>query len=177
MSTDADSARPVRLDPPLVADEAPMLTAWLDFHRATLALKCEGLTDEQLRLRSAAPSSLSLLGLVRHLAAVEQYWFQHILAGVDLDGRALYWTEEDEDADFNQVDTADAAEGFATWRAQIELAREAVAGLPLATIGKNPRRGQDVTLRWILVHLIEEYARHNGHADLIRELIDGSTGE
>ncbi|MGK4585095.1 DinB family protein [Kitasatospora sp. HPMI-4] len=174
MSTESASAALVRLDPPMAADEATMLAAWLDFHRATLALKCEGLTAEQLRLRSAAPSSLSLLGLVRHLAEVENYWFQNILSGSD---EPSLYCEEDRDGDFNQVDTADPGEAFATWRAQVELAREVTAGVPLETPGRKLRRGQEVTLRWILVHMIEEYARHNGHADLIRELIDGTTGE
>lgn len=166
-----------RIDPPNSADETTMLTAWLDYHRATLALKCEGLTEEQLRLRSVPPSSLSLLGLVRHMAEVEQYWFSAILAGTDLGDTGIYWTKEDEDADFNGVDTADAAEGFATWQAQIDSARAAVVGLPLDTVAKKPRRSGDVTLRWIMVHMIEEYARHNGHADLLRELVDGATGE
>ncbi|MGE7437515.1 MULTISPECIES: DinB family protein [Kitasatospora] len=174
MSIEAASAARVRLDPPMAADEATMLAAWLDYHRATLALKCEGLTAEQLRVRSAAPSSLSLLGLVRHLAEVERYWFQNILSASD--AKSLYCAE-DEDGDFNQVGTADPDEAFATWRAQIELARTAAAGLPLETTGKRLRHGEEVTLRWILVHMIEEYARHNGHADLIRELIDGTTGE
>ncbi|GAA2156528.1 DinB family protein [Kitasatospora kazusensis] len=164
-----------RIDPPLAADETTMLTAWLDFHRATLALKCEGLTDEQLRTRPVAPSSLSLLGLVRHMAEVEQAWFVSRLAGQETED--IYWTEEDEDADFNAVDTADVAGAFATWQAQIALARAAADGLSLDTVAKKPARGREVTLRWILVHMIEEYARHNGHADLLREAIDGSTGE
>ncbi|MER5867591.1 DinB family protein [Kitasatospora sp. NPDC002040] len=161
--------------PPYAADETAMLTAWLDFHRATLARKCEGLGAEQLRLRSVPPSSLSLLGLVRHLAEVERYWFQHILLGAEFD--AVHWTEQYPDGDFDLVDTAEPAEDFARWRAQIALAQQAAAGLPLETVGQQPRRGEQVTLRWILVHMIEEYARHNGHADLLRELIDGTTGD
>ncbi|WP_280716413.1 DinB family protein [Kitasatospora sp. MAP5-34] len=164
-----------RIDPPIAADETTMLTAWLDFHRATLALKCEGLTDEQLRTRAVAPSALSLLGLVRHMAEVEQAWFVSRLAGED--AAAIYWSEADEDADFNGVDTAEVAEAFSTWQAQIALARKAAEGLPLETVAKKPARGKEVTLRWILVHMIEEYARHNGHADLLRETIDGVTGE
>ncbi|MGW7445817.1 DinB family protein [Kitasatospora sp. NPDC054795] len=164
-----------RVDPPMTADEAATLTAFLDYHRRTLALKCEDLTDDQLRLRSVPPSNLSLLGLVRHMAEVELYWFQSVLLGREITGH--FWTEEHEDADFDDVDTADVAADFATWRTEVEAARLAVAGLPLDTVGKNPRRGQPVTLRWILTHMIEEYARHNGHADLLRELIDGATGE
>ncbi|KJS63755.1 DinB family protein [Streptomyces rubellomurinus] len=165
-----------RIDPPMVADEATMLTAWLDFHRSTLALKCQGLADDQLRLRSAPPSNLSLLGLVRHMAEVEQHWFQRVLLGTELPG-GIFWTEEDEDGDFNNVDTADVAHDFAAWRAEIDAARRAAEGLPLDTVAERPRRGQEVTLRWIMVHMIEEYARHNGHADLLRELVDGSTGD
>ncbi|MBD0674228.1 DinB family protein [Streptomyces sp. CBMA156] len=164
-----------RVDPPMTADEAATLTAFLDYHRGTLALKCAGLTDDQLRLRSVPPSNLSLLGLVRHMAEVEQYWFQCVLLGQEITDR--FCTQENEDGDFDDVDTADAAADFAVWQAEIEAARRAVEGLPLDTVGKSPRRGQPVTLRWILAHMVEEYARHNGHADLLRELVDGSTGE
>ncbi|MFJ9454343.1 DinB family protein [Kitasatospora sp. NPDC101447] len=165
-----------RVDPPMAADEAATLTAFLDYHRHTLALKCEGLTDDQLRLRSVPPSNLSLLGLVRHMAEVEWYWFQCILRGEEVEG-GHYCTEADPDGDFDNVDTADVAADVATWRAEIEASRRAAAGLPLDTVGKRPRRGEEVTLRWILAHMVEEYARHNGHADLLRELVDGSTGE
>ncbi|MFJ2579527.1 DinB family protein [Kitasatospora aureofaciens] len=165
-----------RVDPPMAADETAMLTAWLDYHRSTLALKCEGLTDDQLRLRSVPPSTLSLLGLVRHMAEVERHWFQGVLLGEEIT-TGHYWTKEDPDGDFDNLDTADVAADFAIWHAEIEAARRASAGLPLDTVGKRPRRGQEVTLRWILVHMIEEYARHNGHADFLRELVDGATGE
>ncbi|AUG75224.1 Mini-circle protein [Kitasatospora sp. MMS16-BH015] len=166
-----------RIDPSLTADELPMLKQWLDYHRATLALKCEGLTDEQLKLRPIAPSTLSLLGLVRHLAEVERWWFLQVLDGQATTEEGLYWTKEDEDADFNDTADADAAADLATWREQIRLADAVTAGLPLETVAKRDRRGEPVTLRWIMVHMIEEYARHNGHADVIREQIDGATGE
>ncbi|MCD0485452.1 DinB family protein [Streptacidiphilus sp. ASG 303] len=165
-----------RTDPSFVSDERTMLDSWLDYHRATLALKCEGLDADQLRRRSAEPSNLSLLGLVRHMAEVERHWFQGILGGEEFT-RGRYWSEERPDGDFDDVDTADPAEAFATWRAECEGARKAAAGLPLDTVGRRQRRGEDVSLRWILVHMIEEYARHNGHADLLRERIDGATGE
>jgi hypothetical protein len=164
-----------RIDPAFANDEATMLADWLDFHRKTLALKCEGLTDQQLKLRSVTPSTLSLLGLVRHLAEVEQYWYQVVLLGQDRD--PIYGTAEDQDFDFNGVDSGCAAEAFDTWRGQVALAEQAVRGLPLETVGKKQRRGEDVTLRWIQIHMIEEYARHNGHADLLREAVDGVTGE
>ncbi|WP_030056710.1 MULTISPECIES: DinB family protein [Streptomyces] len=165
-----------RVDPPMAVDETATLTAFLDYHRSTLALKCGGLTDDQLRLRSVPPSGLSLLGLVRHMAEVERYWFQAVLLGEEI-ATGHYWTEAEPDGDFDNVDTADVAADFATWRAEIEASRRAAAGLPLDTVGKRLRHGREVTLRWILAHLVEEYARHNGHADLLRELVDGSTGE
>ncbi|MBG0824812.1 DinB family protein [Planomonospora sp. ID91781] len=164
-----------RVNPPFIADETSMLHSWLDWHRETLAVKCAGLTEEQLRLRAAAPSALSLLGLVRHLAEVERYWFREILMGEDVPD--LFCTREDPDGDFDNVETASAEEAFAHWRTAIEDARRLAAGLPLETAGKTLRRGEEVSLRWILVHMIEEYARHNGHADIIREHIDGVTGE
>ncbi|MFI9275677.1 DinB family protein [Kitasatospora sp. NPDC052896] len=165
----------VRTDPPPAADERATLLAFLDYHRATLARKCAELTDEQLRHRAVPPSTLSLLGLVRHLAAVERHWFQEVLLGERPD--PLYWSPEQPDGDFDDVDTADPAEAFATWRREVELADRALRGLPLERVAATGGRDRGVTLRWILTHLIEEYARHNGHADLLREAIDGRTGE
>ncbi|WP_371483511.1 DinB family protein [Kitasatospora sp. NBC_00315] len=166
-----------RTDAPYAADEFAMLAAFLDFQRATLAMKCEGLTDDQLRLRAVPPSGLSLLGLVRHMSEVERAWYQIHLLGAEPGEGGLYWTPQDEDGEFTGVDDADVAEAFATWRTQTELSRRACEGLPLETVARRKRKGSDVTLRWIQVHMIEEYARHNGHADLLRELVDGSTGE
>jgi uncharacterized damage-inducible protein DinB len=163
-----------RTDPPYVADERAMLDAWLDYHRATLAWKCEGLDDAQLRQRAVPPSSLSLLGLVRHMADVERNWFRRVLGGEDVPG--IYWTDDDPDGDFDNVDTADVQEAFATWRAECEHARRAGAAAP-SLEATGLRRGEKVSLRWILVHMIEEYARHNGHADLLRERIDGTVGD
>ena len=163
-----------RIDPPYVADERAMLDAWLDYHRATLAWKCEGLDDAQLRQRAVPPSSLSLLGLVRHMADVERNWFRRVLGGEDVPG--IYWSDDDPDGDFDNVDTADVQEAFATWRAECEHARRAAAAAP-SLEATGLRRGEAVSLRWILVHMIEEYARHNGHADLLRERIDGTVGD
>ncbi|WTG92693.1 DinB family protein [Kitasatospora sp. NBC_01560] len=177
MTSPATAAAALRTDPPLAADETTMLTAWLDFHRATLAHKCEGLNAAQLRLRSVPPSSLSLLGLVRHMAEVERFWFRAILVGEDTGPDGLYWSKEHPDGDFDLVDTADAEADFAVWQGEIAAARRACAGLSPDTVGKRDRRGEPVTLRWILMHMVEEYARHNGHADLLRELVDGTTGE
>ncbi|WP_433217700.1 DinB family protein [Microtetraspora malaysiensis] len=164
-----------RVPPPFIGDERAMLNNWLDWHRGTLAVKCAGLSEEQLRERSAPPSSMSLLGLVRHLAHVERVWFRSILDGEDIP--RLWGKDAAPNADFDDVDGASAEEAFATWRAEIERAREISAGVPLDAVSKRQRHGQDCSHRWILVHMIEEYARHNGHADLLRERIDGATGE
>jgi uncharacterized damage-inducible protein DinB len=165
---------PNRIDPPFVAGERAMLESWLEYHRATLAWKCEGLDDAQLRERAVPPSPLSLLGLVRHMADVERSWFRRVLGGENVPG--IYWTDDDPDGDFDNVDAADVQEAFATWRAECEHARRnAAAADSLDVTGQ--RRGETVTLRWILVHMIEEYARHNGHADFLRERIDGAVGD
>ncbi|MBV9256093.1 MAG: DinB family protein [Actinobacteria bacterium] len=165
-----------RTEPPFRLDERTMLEAWLEYHRATLELKCEGLSVEQLREQSVPPSSLSLLGLVRHMAEVERAWFRRTLA--DEDVGYIYVSDDDEDADFDDVPTANPDEAFATWRAECDHARENAAAVDsLDAVGKRARRNGDVSLRWIYVHMIEEYARHNGHADLLRERIDGATGD
>jgi uncharacterized damage-inducible protein DinB len=158
---------------PRTADEKTTLVAFLEWQRATLARKCAGLTTEQLRRRSAAPSTLSLLGLIRHLTDVERGWFRRTL---ELEEVAdLYATEADPDADFNDIDGADVDETFAAWRSECERASQIIARHQLTDEGRQ-RTGRAVSLRWILVHMIEEYSRHNGHADLLRERIDGATG-
>ena len=163
-----------RVEPPLVAHEREMLGAWLDFHRATLAVKCAGLTDGQLRERAVPPASLSLLGLVRHMAEGEHQWFTMVLGGEQTP--YPYYTDDSPDADFDGVDTADVAEAFQTWRSACAAGREWVAAAPsLEVTGTQDDR--EFSLRWIMVHMIEEYARHNGHADFLRELIDGAVGE
>jgi len=168
----------MRTEAPWIGDERTMLVAWLEFHRETLAAKCEGLTTEQLRERSVPPSSLSLLGLVRHMAEVERGWFRNVLDGQGLPGR--YYTEDNPDGEFDDVDTADPDEAFASWRVECAIARDLIAkAVSLEVTGSRIREGKEqvYSLRWILVHMIEEYARHNGHADLLRERIDGATGE
>ena len=124
--------------------------------------------------RPVPGSLLSLHGLVRHMAEVERNWFQRVLAGED--APPLYYSDEHEDGDFEFVETADWAEDVAVWEAQCRRAREIEAGAPTLE-ATGLRRGESVDLRWITIHMIEEYARHNGHADLIRESIDGATGE
>lgn len=165
-----------RTDPPDIADERAALDGWLDYHRGTLLWKCAGLSEDQLRVRPVASSTLSLLGLVRHMAMVERWWFQLNVCGRDL---ALpFWTKENPDGEFNDVATADAEADFAFYAGEVEAARAAVAELPLDhTFASAGHRQVERDLRWVYVHMIEEYARHNGHADLIRELVDGTTGD
>lgn len=152
-----------------------MLDAWLDFHRQTLLWKCAGLTAAELAARSAEPSALSLLGLVRHMAEVERGWFRHGFAREPVGN--LYCSEERPESDFDDVDAKDAEKDIATFRQEVGLARAAVAGHSLDEVFLQERRGTEVSLRWIYLHMIEEYARHNGHADLLRERIDGVTGD
>jgi Protein of unknown function (DUF664)/DinB superfamily len=165
-----------RFGPNFAADDDTMMLAWLEHHRATLLAKCEGATEAALKARPVASSTLSLLGLVRHMACVEQYWFEEVLVGRDVVD--LYVSPENQDGDFDDAPTADVAEAFATWRTQCGISRRLTADAASVDVpAVRLRRGKPVTLRWILIHMIEEYARHNGHADLLRELADGVTGE
>jgi uncharacterized damage-inducible protein DinB len=165
-----------RPEPPLTADERATLEGFLDFHRATLELKCRGLTPEQLASRSVPPSSMSLLGLVRHLADVERGWFDRF--AYPTQRAPLFYSEADPDGDFdNAVGTDEAVdEAFTAWRAMVEESRAVSARTALDATFEHQRNGT-TSLRWLLTHLVEEYARHNGHADLLRERIDGVTGE
>jgi uncharacterized damage-inducible protein DinB len=166
-----DIEDPRRTEPSFVLDERAMLDGWLEFHRMTLLLKCEGLTDEQRKARPVPSSLMSLHGLVRHMADVERNWFQRVIQKREVPHIQDY--DADEDADF-AVDGADWDTDLASWQAECESARRAVADLGLDHTGE--RRGKPVSLRWVYNHMIEEYARHNGHADLIRELVDGAVG-
>ncbi|MET8871165.1 DinB family protein [Nocardia sp. NPDC004604] len=162
-----------RTKPPLIADERTMLQSWLDLHRRTLQWKCAGLAAEQLKRRCVAPSTLSLLGLVRHLTECERGWFRIAARGASLD--YLYCSEGNPDGDLDDIADADAAADLAALRSEIELADAAVADLPLEHVFSY--RATEYSLRWVYVHMIEEYARHNGHADFLRERIDGATGD
>ena len=165
-----------RHEPDYFSDERTMLNRWLEFHRATLAWKCEGLDAEQLRRRSVPPSSLSLLGLVRHMGEVEKHWFQRVMAREAAPAR--FYDDANPDGDIDDVETADVDEAFAYWEDACARARTIEASFAsLDDHGHHPRRNADVSLRWVLVHMVEEYARHNGHADLLRECIDGATGD
>ena len=163
-----------RPEPPYVGDERTMLPAWIDYHRATLLRKCELLDGDALACRSVPPSSLSLLGLVRHMTIVEWSWFERVFAGRSTPEPIS--TDDDVDADFNDLDPGRAMEDIERFQRQCAISREIVAVTPsmdeVAAVYK-----ETLSLRWIMVHMIEEYARHNGHADLLRELIDGAVGE
>jgi hypothetical protein len=160
--------------PPEVGGERETLSGVLDWHRATFELKCAGLAPEQLSERAVPPSSLSLHGLVRHLAGVERWWFRIQFAGQDVP--LLYYSDDDPDQDFDSLD-GDPGEAFAVWRTECEHSRQiAAAAASLDETGIRKRTGEPISLRRIMVDMIAEYARHNGHADLLRERIDGTTG-
>ncbi|MET9677046.1 DUF664 domain-containing protein [Streptomyces sp. NPDC006482] len=168
-----------RFTGPATGDERQLLAGFLADQRATLALKCAGLADdaEAMARRSAGPSTLSLLGLMRHLADVERRWFRRILAG-QADATPLFSSPADPDGDFDGAapDPAAVAAAWEAWHAAVDFAERFTAEAPdLDVSGHDDWRGP-VSLRWVLVHMIEEYARHNGHADLLRERIDGATG-
>jgi len=171
----------VRTDPPESGPEADQLSAFLDFHRATLLLKCEGLTAEQLG-RAAVPSSeLTLGGLLNHLALVEDSWFRVRFAGEE---EASPWNGVDWDADpdweFHTAGSVDPDELRERYRAACERSRAVVRGardLDQRSVEVSRQTGEHFDLRWILLHMIEETARHAGHADLLREAIDGTVGE
>ncbi|MER8000563.1 DinB family protein [Streptomyces sp. NPDC095613] len=163
-----------RVGPPVMGGERDTLRAFLDYHRATLAMKCEGLTDEELRQRSMPPSTLSLLGLVRHMAEVERAWFRRAFEDNDA---PMVWSDT---IDFQAAYDASAstrAEAFAAWEAEVANSRRVereAASLDLA--GYQPRWGKEVSLRMVMTHVLLEYGRHNGHADFLREGIDGTVG-
>jgi uncharacterized damage-inducible protein DinB len=169
MSTPKDT----RKEPPETGDERAMLEGFLDFHRETLRWKCAELTDEQLKAYSVGSSALTLLGLVRHITEVERSWFFRFF-GERAD--PIYFTEERVNDDFDALDSVPPGEVFARWDAEVDRIRRDIGAFPLDAEFTD-RRGKGYSLRWVYLHMIEEYARHNGHADLIREGIDGVSGE
>jgi hypothetical protein len=165
-----DLVDPRRTDPPFVEPERAMLDSWLEHHRVTLLLKTEGVDDAGRKSRPVPTSLLSLHGIVRHMAEVERSWFRRVLAPEpDL---PHIWPGEDRD--LFPLDGADWAADLATWQGECAASRAAAVGRSLDDTGL--RYGEPCSLRWIYLHMIEEYARHNGHADLIRELADGAVG-
>jgi hypothetical protein len=151
-----------------------MLETWLDFHRQTLLWKCSGLTPDQLRQRAVEPSTLSLLGLVRHTSDVERVWFRIRFGGQDIGW--LHRSEADPGGAFNSAEDSDPEQDFAMFVHEVDLGRAAARGRDLDETFVHPRSKREMNLRWVYVHMIEEYARHNGHADLLRERLDGKTG-
>ncbi|MGH3319365.1 MAG: DinB family protein [Streptosporangiaceae bacterium] len=170
----APSVERTRPSRPLGEREA--LEGWLDYQRDTLLWKCADLTADQLKQRPLPPSGLSLLGLVRHMTEVERWWFR--IHAADRDMAFPYSTDDDEEADFDDLDGADAQADLEAFRREVQEARAASRDKQLDDVvrshGHHPERVRDI--RWIYLHMIEEYARHNGHADLIRERVDGVTG-
>jgi uncharacterized damage-inducible protein DinB len=164
----------VRVDEPFVGPERAMLDGWLDWHRATFLRKCSGLTGDQLALRSTPPSSLSLLGLIRHHTDVERSWLRRRVSGESVG--PLYQRDGARDNAFDDLEPLRAESEYSVLVAEQDLCRRAVVGHDLDDSFVSERHGE-MSLRWVLIHLIEEYARHNGHADLLRERIDGSTGD
>jgi uncharacterized damage-inducible protein DinB len=169
-----DLQDPRRTEPPFVLDERAMLEGWLEFHRATLLLKCEGLDDASRKARPVPTSLLSLHGLVRHMAEVERGWFRRVL--LKQPDLPHIWVDRnvDDDRDLVPLDDADWDADLAVWQEECEASRLAAAGHDLDDTGL--RQGKPCSLRWIYTHMVEEYARHNGHADLLRELVDGTVG-
>ncbi|MBC9711266.1 DinB family protein [Streptomyces sp. TRM66268-LWL] len=163
-----------RSAPPLSGSERDTLRAFLDYHRATLAMKCEGLTDEELRRQSMAPSTLSLLGLVRHMAEVERAWFHRAFEDRDA---PMVWSDE---IDFQAAYDASAStrsEAFGAWEAEVERSRRIEKeAASLDVTGYQPRWDKEVSLRFVMTHMLLEYGRHNGHADFLREGVDGTVG-
>ena len=163
-----------RVGPPNFGSEREMLRAFLDYHRATLAMKCQGLTDEELRQQSMPPSRLSLLGLVRHMAEVERTWFRRVFEDHDA---PMVWSDK---VDFQAAYDASASsrvEAFAAWEAEVENSRRIERSAEsLDVAGYQPRWHEEVSLRMVMFHVLLEYGRHNGHVDLLREGIDGEVG-
>jgi uncharacterized damage-inducible protein DinB len=159
-----------------LGDERATLNEFLRIQRLTLRIKCRGLDARQLARRAVEPSTMSLLGLVRHMAEVERAWFRRRFAGLDVPRR--YQTDAEPDADFDGAvaDPAVVEEAWAAWRDEMAFADEFIRDHDLDFVGHDSD-GESISLRELLVHMVEEYARHNGHADLLRERIDGRVGQ
>jgi uncharacterized damage-inducible protein DinB len=162
-----------RVDGSLVAPESELLRGVLDWHRGTLLAKCAGLSGTDLVRAPVGQSNLTLLGLVRHLSKVERVWFRERFRGEPVD--RLYSTPQRPDADFEDVDAAHAEQDYERLLTEQELARQAVAGASMDETFTYPD-GEEMSLRMVFVHMIGEYARHNGHADMVRQCVDGVTG-
>jgi uncharacterized damage-inducible protein DinB len=162
-----------RVDPPLAADERTALGSWLDFHRATVRLKCERVTAADERRRVLPSGGTTLAGVVSHLRWVEFFWFEVVMLGHPEDGP---WSPEDPDAEFHPAPDVPLTRLLDDYDAQCARSRAIAAELDLDAVGRSQAR-RGTTLRWVMLHMIEETARHNGHLDAVRELLDGVTGE
>jgi uncharacterized damage-inducible protein DinB len=159
------------------ADERTTLAAFLQYQRDTLEWKCSGLDAAQMARRSVAPSTMSLLGLVRHLADVERYWFRSVMAGTDATPHFATDGNNDDAFDDAGPEVAQVRQAWAAWRTEVAFATDLVATAPDLEVTGDDRWSGATSLRWVLIHMVEEYGRHNGHADLLRERIDGSVGQ
>lgn len=163
-----------RPEPLRNGSEAEMLWSMVDYYRATALVKCHGLDEPQLKLVTAPPSRLTLLGILRHLTEVELYWFRQVFLGEDVD--APYARDAEHDAALFDLDSAPATEVVAAYLEACERSRSIAAVHQLDELAVRPRKGVTVNLRYLAIHMIDEYARHCGHMDLLREAIDGQVG-
>jgi uncharacterized damage-inducible protein DinB len=172
-----DMAADPRFNSPDPEDEKSNVLGYLRGYRLTMEMKCEGLDAEQLARRSVPPSTMSLLGLVRHMADVERYWFRRVMAGAH--APALYWSDDVADADWNGAvaDPEVVAEAWRAWKDEVAFAEAWMETRDDLSLRGTMSNGETVSLRDVLVHMVEEYARHCGHADLLRERIDGRVGQ
>ena len=170
-----DTAADARFGPEPVGERATLLD-YLHAYRLTMEMKCADLDAAQLARRSVPPSTMSLLGMIRHMADVERNWFRRVMAQAD--APPLYWSEDLPDADWAGAvaDSAVVDDAWRAWRDEVAFAEKFVADSPDLAIEGTMRDGTTVALRSVLVHMVEEYARHCGHADLLRERIDGRVG-
>jgi uncharacterized damage-inducible protein DinB len=168
-----DLTDPRRIEPPFVLPDRAMLEQWLEFHRTTLLLKCEGLDDERRKARPVPTSKLSLHGLVRHMAEVERNWFTRVLARQH-DAPMIWADPTVDDSELVPLADADWESDLRAWQQECEHSRAIASQYGLEDTGL--RHGQPCSLRWIYMHMVEEYARHNGHADILRELLDEAVG-
>lgn len=163
-----------RIGPSGIGDERQVLRQFLDYQRATLAMKCHDLTDDELRSTAVPTSTLSLLGLVRHLAEVEREWFRHVIAGEDV---TLVWSDQRDFQVAYDASASSRSEAFGAWEREVAASRRIEVALESwDVVVPVPRWEEDACVRVIVVHVLTEYCRHNGHADLVREAIDGVTG-
>lgn len=166
-----------RAEAPLEStDERVLLAGFLDFQRDTLFWKTSRLTDEQMRTRSVPTANVTLLGLLRHMAVVERFWFREVWADERFEAD-MFSRTDDPDEEWNDLASDTGPAAFDRWRAEVARARVAVAATDLDAVFTRRDTGERVSARWILIHMVEEYARHNGHADLLREAVDGEVGE